>query len=237
MSIGSRRVSEIMQEEVVTLGADDRLDLADDIMRLGRVRHIPVLREGRVVGVVTARDLLAASLSKTLEFDPQQRRTFMRSVDVGEVMSAEPVTVGAEDSLAEAARRMVGRKIGCLPVVAEDGSLVGLVTETDLLRVALLADDDEEEETPGAVHEIERRFAEEIATLRRLRDELRVQIHLGRAEAKERWDALEHRWSDVEAKLRLVRREAGEPLHDVRGALRGLLREIRDGYRHIKDAL
>lgn len=137
-----RRVSEVMESEIVTLAASDRLDLADDVMRLGRVRHIPVLDDGRVVGVVTHRDLLAASLSKALSFDPGQRRTFMHSIDVGEVMSRDVVTVAPDATLSEAASLLIGRRIGCLPVVKGDGALVGLVTETDLLRAAFQPEGD-----------------------------------------------------------------------------------------------
>jgi CBS domain-containing protein len=138
MRAAERRVSEIMQSEVVTLAANDRLDLADDVMRLGRVRHLPVLEDGRVVGVVSQRDLLAASLSKALDFEARDRRTFLRSVDVGEVMSRDVATIGPEASLGEAAALLLGRRIGCLPVAKPDGTLVGLVTETDLLRAAFL---------------------------------------------------------------------------------------------------
>lgn len=141
MGVDDRRVSELMRSEIVTLGASDRLDLADDVMRLGRVRHIPVLDDGRVVGIVTHRDLLAASLSKALAFDPKQRRTFLHSVDVGEVMTHDVVTVAADATLGEAATLLLGRRIGCLPVVKPDGTLVGLVTETDLLRAAFLPDE------------------------------------------------------------------------------------------------
>jgi CBS domain-containing protein len=106
------------------------------------VRHLPVLEDGRVVGIVSQRDLLAASLSKALDFEARDRRTFLRSVDVGEVMSREVVTIAPEASLADAAALMLGRRIGCLPVVKPDGTLVGLVTETDLLRAAFLPDGD-----------------------------------------------------------------------------------------------
>ncbi len=138
MRVEERRVSEVMGSEVVTLAAGDRLDLADDVMRLARVRHLPVLEEGRVVGIVTQRDLLAASLSKALDFDPRDRRTFLRSVDVGEVMSREVVTIAPGASLGEAAALLLGRRIGCLPVVKPDNTLIGLLTETDLLRAAFL---------------------------------------------------------------------------------------------------
>lgn len=142
MASDARRVEELMESEVVTLEASDRLDLADDVMRLGHVRHIPVLDEGRVVGIVTHRDLLAASLSKTLSFDPGQRRTFLRSIDVGEVMTRDVATVAPGATLDEAAKLLLGRRIGCLPVVKPDGTLVGLVTETDLLRAAFLPEED-----------------------------------------------------------------------------------------------
>ena len=73
-------VSELMQREVVTLQQGDRLDLADDIMSLGRIRHLPVLEGEQLVGVRSNRDLLAAFLSKGLEFEAKHRRTFMRAV-------------------------------------------------------------------------------------------------------------------------------------------------------------
>jgi CBS domain-containing protein len=240
MRVEDRAVSEVMESEIVTLAAGDRLDLADDVMRLARLRHIPVLEDGRVVGVVTHRDLLAASLSKALAFDPQARRTFMRSVDVGEVMSRDPVTVAPDASLREAARLMIGRRIGCLPVVKPDGTLVGLVTETDLLRAAFLGDDAAAREE-GVVEvaaggEAAGRIERELDAVRRVRDEVRVKIHLARADARDLFEKLEHRFADAEAKAKLLRREAREPLHEAGEAAAGLLRELRDGYRRIRDA-
>ncbi len=154
MSTGQRPVSSIMQKEFVSLSTKDRLDLADHIMRLGRVRHLPVIDDGRLVGILSNRDLLAASLTKVLSFDPLHRGAFLRSVDVAEVMTRDVITVGPDDTLEHAARLLIERKIGCLPVVREHGVMVGLVTETDLLRAAFLeaaadaaeADPAEEEE-------------------------------------------------------------------------------------------
>ena len=133
-----RTVSEIMRCEVATLAPDEKLDLADDIMRLGRVRHMPVVENSTLVGVVSTRDLLAASLSKALEFDWSERRTFLKSVNVNEAMTPEPVTVAPETTLRSAAKLMLERKIGCLPVVKPDGTLLGLLTETDMLAAAFL---------------------------------------------------------------------------------------------------
>jgi CBS domain-containing protein len=136
MKQSDRPISEIMRTQFVTLKTEDRLDLADDVMKLGRIRHMPVLEGERLVGVVSQRDLLAASLSRALDFDPSHRRSFLKSVAVEEVMARDVVTTVPDTSIGEAALLMIRRKIGCLPVVNDKGAPVGLVTETDLLRSA-----------------------------------------------------------------------------------------------------
>jgi CBS domain-containing protein len=134
-----RPVSQIMQREVVTLTAQDKLDLTQDIMSLGRVRHLPVVdADERVVGIVSHRDLLAAAMSKVLDFDPASRRTFLRSIEVAEVMGKDVHTVSPETTLADATALLVRNKIGCLPVVDPNGKLVGLLTDADLLAAAYL---------------------------------------------------------------------------------------------------
>jgi CBS domain-containing protein len=137
-----RSVADIMRKDFVSLQEGDRLDFAEDVMRLGRIRHLPVLQQGRLAGIVSQRDLLAHSLSRTLDFDPQDRRSFLKSVDVSEAMTREVVTVDPGTSLEEAARLLIRHQIGCLPVVGSDGVPVGLVTETDLLRAAYLSGED-----------------------------------------------------------------------------------------------
>lgn len=127
-------VERVMQTDYVSVGSGDHLDLVDDVMNLGRIRHMPVLDGAKLVGVVSQRDLLSASLSKVLDFDVAERRSFMRSIEVSEVMSRDPVTVKPSTTLREATRLVLTHRIGCLPVVDEGGAVVGLITETDLLR-------------------------------------------------------------------------------------------------------
>lgn len=121
-----------MQEKVVTISAGDRLSTVEDIMTLGRVRHIPVVRGGRLVGVVSERDLLRVSLSHLAQ-SSHENRAFLDVVDISRVMSSPPITVSPDACAEEAALIMADEKIGCLPVV-RGSELVGLVTETDLLR-------------------------------------------------------------------------------------------------------
>lgn len=137
-----QRVGEIMRREFVSLQVDDRLDFVQDVMNLGQIRHLPVLDQGKLVGIVSQRDLLAHSLSKALDFEPQHRRAFLKSVDVAETMARSVVSVGPETPIQEAARLMIRHRIGCLPVVTADDVPVGLLTETDLIRAAYLSEDD-----------------------------------------------------------------------------------------------
>ncbi len=131
--MGQTRVRDLMQEKIVTIGASDRLSTVEDIMTLGRVRHMPVVQGGKLVGVVSERDLLRASLSNLTGFDSSERRAFLNGVEIARVMSAPPVVIEADAPIEHAALVMAERRIGCLPVM--DGQmLVGLLTETDLLR-------------------------------------------------------------------------------------------------------
>jgi hypothetical protein len=81
------------------------------------------------------------------------------------------------------------------------------------------------------------KFSEEMKALRELRDELRVQMELGRAEARERWQKLETDWYHLEAKLKLLRDESKIELEEIGAAARALAREIREGYRHLRSLL
>jgi len=233
-----RRVSEIMRREVATLGVAERLDLAQDIMQLGRVRHMPVVEGNRVVGIVSSRDLLAASLSKALDFDAQSRRTFLRSVEVGEVMSRELVKVGPDATLAEVADLLVKRQIGCVPVVGPDDVLLGLVTETDLIRSTLLESGDEGGILDVPTKSESRTWVEgEIEELRRVRDELRVRAHLAKADLRDQWERLEGRFDDLERRLKQASRAAEEPLRALEKDARRVLDDLREGYRRFKAAL
>ncbi|MCH8131665.1 MAG: CBS domain-containing protein [Myxococcales bacterium] len=127
------RVRDIMPRKMVTISESDRLSTVEDIMTLGHVRHMPVVRAGKLVGVVSERDLLRASLSNLNEFGNEERRAFLQVVEIGRVMSTPPVVTALETSVEDAARVMAERKIGCLPVVDGD-RLLGLITETDVLR-------------------------------------------------------------------------------------------------------
>ena len=84
---------------------------------------------------------------------------------------------------------------------------------------------------------VEDRLENELQDLQRIRDELRVQVHLGKAEARELWEKSEEKIEAVEAKVRSIRKQAEQPLDNVRDAARLLLDEIREGFERIRTAL
>lgn len=126
------KVRDIMIKEVATLDINDELSLANDIMRLGRIRHLPVVDGSRLAGIISERDLFRSSLAQALGYGTKATRDLMKTLHIKDIMVSEVATVSPDTALCEAVRLMVDRKIGCLPVVEND-RLVGLITETDVL--------------------------------------------------------------------------------------------------------
>jgi len=81
------------------------------------------------------------------------------------------------------------------------------------------------------------KLKELVADLRQQRDELRLQIHLAQAEAKEEWEGLEHKWTEIESKLEVLSREAKDSSQDVGAAINLVADELRKAYKRIRDAL
>jgi len=136
MSERELTVRELMVTKVSTIGRNDTLDLADDLMTMARIRHLPVLDEGHVVGVVSQRDLFRSALAVALGYGERAQKALLKTLPVKEVMSEPAITIAADATVKEATRLMLEHKIGCLPV-AEGHALVGIVTETDLLRATV----------------------------------------------------------------------------------------------------
>ena len=120
-------VADFMTKDLVTVRESDDLALAESLLRLGGIRHLPVVKGGRLVGLLTHRDVLRSG---------QSGRPSARTLLVSEIMTRELTTVRPGMGLSQAARLMLERKFGCLPVCDEQGRLVGIVTEADFVRFA-----------------------------------------------------------------------------------------------------
>src|SRR5262245_40635332 len=116
-------VDDLMARHVATLKDTDCLGLADDIMQLGRIRHMPVMRGERLVGILSQRDLFRAAISSALHLRVAAEREWLQKIAVREIMTTPVITVAPSTSVRAAVSVMSDKRIGCLPVV-EDGKLV-----------------------------------------------------------------------------------------------------------------
>jgi len=131
-------VRDLMTHEVTSVRRNDRLSLVDDVMRLGRIRHLPVVDDDddtKIVGLVSLRDIFRGSLARALGYGTRAQQKLLDMLFVKEVMTTELVTTTPDTPLTEAARIMAHRKLGCLPVI-ENGKLVGILTEGDFVNLA-----------------------------------------------------------------------------------------------------
>lgn len=131
-------VQELMSTDLVTLDEDQDFTEANQIMKLERVRHLPVVKRGReLVGLVTHRDLLGAQTTLLLmlrDNDGDEERAV--SVSVKDVMSEALLTCSPTAPIDDAARMMIDAKVGCM-LVLEGPDLVGILTETDIMAWAV----------------------------------------------------------------------------------------------------
>ncbi|MFN2321557.1 MAG: CBS domain-containing protein [Trueperaceae bacterium] len=102
-------------------------------LRDGGYRRLPVVREGKLVGIVTDRDLKEATPSKATSLSVYELNYLLSKLTIKDVMTAPVMTIGSEDAIEEAALMMESHRVSGLPVV-DHGKLVGILTITDLLR-------------------------------------------------------------------------------------------------------
>jgi acetoin utilization protein AcuB len=121
-------VEDSMTREVVTLSPGDTAKVALALCRERRIRHLPVLDGGRLVGIVSDRDLR----SSTPALGDPARAAALEEILVGDVMDRDVTTASPTDPIEQAANEMRERRIGCLPVV-EGEELVGIVTTSDVM--------------------------------------------------------------------------------------------------------
>jgi CBS domain-containing membrane protein len=127
-----KKVRDIMTTDLLTLNLNDTLRLADDIMNLAKVRHFPVLDEGKLVGVLNQADLLHASMRSLVRHPKETPRQALGTVAVKDIVKPA-TTIRCDAPIEEAALMMVEKEIDCL-LVLDDERLVGVATRTDLLR-------------------------------------------------------------------------------------------------------
>lgn len=129
-------VRDVMTRDPVTVGPEEPIGAALELMRVGRFRHLPVVEGDRLVGIITDRDLRLATNSPLVLREKWYSDFILESIKVKACMTSDPVTVTPDTPLLDAALIIQERRFGSLPVV-EAGKLVGILTETDLLATLI----------------------------------------------------------------------------------------------------
>jgi CBS domain-containing membrane protein len=129
-------VRDLMSTPVFTIREDKHLRAVEEIMKWAHIRHVPVVdATGRLVGIVSHRDLLAAAVSSlAIKISEAERAQHLAASDVRHLMRKPAGTIGPDETVQRAAHLMRRHRIGCLPVL-DQGMLVGIITEADLLGI------------------------------------------------------------------------------------------------------
>jgi acetoin utilization protein AcuB len=130
--LAKRLVADIMTSNPVSVTPRNAIRTAINLMREGGYRRLPVVDRGRLVGIITDRDLRRAANSPFVVREQWYDNFILDHIEVGSCMTPNPLTIEPSATVAEAAATMRNHKIGGLPVVV-DGQLMGIITETDLL--------------------------------------------------------------------------------------------------------
>jgi acetoin utilization protein AcuB len=129
-------VRELMQQSVYTVRPDDMIDRVFFLLHYEKIRHLPVIEDKKVVGIVSDRDLYKAlgpkSLSQGVQQEDGETSLYVIPRKVRSIMRRGVITIGPDENASKAATMMANKKIGALPVT-QDEKLVGIVTATDIL--------------------------------------------------------------------------------------------------------
>jgi acetoin utilization protein AcuB len=128
-------VSNWMNKNVVTIDVNDSMLDALKILKERNIRHLPVVKEGKLVGIVTDRDLKKASPSEATTLEAHELLYLTAKIKVGEIMTKNPITIPYDYTVEEAAEILLQHKISGLPVVDKGGKVVGTITQTDIFRL------------------------------------------------------------------------------------------------------
>jgi len=127
-------VSSIMTPNVFTLCVSDSLEKAEKLFRGKKIRHIPVVKEEKIIGMLSYTDLLKISIADTLNQDEEVVDVAIYNVfSIAQVMEKEMICINPSTTIKDAAEILSNREFHALPVT-EDEKLVGILTTTDLIR-------------------------------------------------------------------------------------------------------
>lgn len=130
-------VNRWMSKKVVTIDSDESLSEAINTLKRNKIRRLPVLKDNKLVGIVSDRDLKEAAPSKATSLDIWELHYMMSKIKVKDIMTRNPLTIAPESTIEKAAVIMHDKKIGGLPVLDDKGHLAGILTEQDIFEALI----------------------------------------------------------------------------------------------------
>jgi acetoin utilization protein AcuB len=123
-----------MSKDLITIDEDTSIMKASKVMKQNNIQHLPVMKKGRLLGMVSDRDLKEATPSKATTLDIHEMYYLLDKIAVKSLMAKALVTIGPGDTIEKAAAVMLKHHISALPVVEAQGSLAGIITKGDIFR-------------------------------------------------------------------------------------------------------
>jgi len=130
-------VKEWMTKDPVVVDENTSIMKSTQLMKEHRIRRVPVVREGHIVGIVSDRDIKEAAPSRATSLDVHELYYLLSEVKVKDIMTPDPIVLKETDSVERAAIIMLENQISGLPVVDNEGVVVGIITQTDILKVMI----------------------------------------------------------------------------------------------------
>jgi acetoin utilization protein AcuB len=127
-------VREWMSHDVITASNDTTLPDAHKMMADNKIRRLPVMKKGKLVGIITRGDVRGAEPSQATSLSVHELHYLLARLTIDEIMTANPYTVRSDDTIGDAAKIMMDNRISGLPVM-DNGELVGIITESDIFRL------------------------------------------------------------------------------------------------------
>jgi len=152
-----------MSTHVVTVDPDDTMLTAVNLLREHNIRTIPVVKDGKLVGIVTDRDLKRSSASDATTLEIHELMYLISKIKVRDIMSKKVVTVPEDHTVEETAEVLLENKISGVPVVDKGGKVTGVITQADIFRVLISITGVEKrgiqfaflmEDKPGSIKEV-----------------------------------------------------------------------------------
>jgi acetoin utilization protein AcuB len=130
-------VKDWMSQPVITVDVNDSMQTAMKLLKQHDIRMLPVLKNGKLIGIVTDRDLKRTSASDATTLEVHELLYLISTLKVEQIMTPNPITVPFDFTVEETAEVLLKHKISGVPVLDEKGSLVGVITQTDIFRVII----------------------------------------------------------------------------------------------------